>query len=47
MKTRITITIDEQNLTQIENLLKENSARFRNKSHLVECSLIKFLSEEK
>ena len=42
MKSRITITLDEKNLKLIEDKLKENP-NFRNKSHFVECSLIKFL----
>ncbi|MBS3094876.1 hypothetical protein J4474_04375 [Candidatus Pacearchaeota archaeon] len=46
MKTRISITIEENNLKLIEELLEKNPTAFRNKSHLVECSLIKFLGEE-
>lgn len=46
MKSRITITIDEKNLKLVENKLKQNPQQFRNKSHLVECSLIKFLEEK-
>lgn len=44
MKQRISITIDEKKLRIIEELLKKNS-RFRNKSHFIEYSLDKTISE--
>ena len=47
MKTRITITLDEENLKLIENKLKENPTEFRNKSHFVESSVVRFLSSAK
>jgi len=44
MKQKISISIDENKLQKIEELLK--SSRFRSKSHLIEFSLEKFLMEE-
>ena len=44
MKQKLSITIDENKIKEIEKLLKEG--RFRNKSHVLEYSLNKFLKEE-
>jgi Arc/MetJ-type ribon-helix-helix transcriptional regulator len=44
MKQKISISIDEEKMKKIENLL--NSSRFRSKSHIIEYSLEKFLMEE-
>ncbi|MBS3085652.1 hypothetical protein J4225_03125 [Candidatus Pacearchaeota archaeon] len=44
MKQKISITIDEEKLIVVEQLLK--NGRFRNKSHVLEYSLEKFLKEE-
>lgn len=43
-KQKISVTIDEEMIQLIESLLAD--ARFRNRSHVVEYSLKKFLSEE-
>jgi Arc/MetJ-type ribon-helix-helix transcriptional regulator len=43
MKQKISITIDEKKIEVIENILKEGL--FRNKSHVIEYSLNKFLKE--
>lgn len=46
MKQKISITIDEETLKLIENILKESrDAKFRNRSHVIEYSLRKFLNE--
>jgi len=45
MKKKISITIDENTIKEIEFFLEEG--RFRNKSHLIEYSLNKFLKEVK
>jgi Arc/MetJ-type ribon-helix-helix transcriptional regulator len=44
MKQRISITIDKKNLEIVERALSEG--RFRNKSHVIDYSLNKFLKEE-
>ncbi len=44
MKQKISISIDEDKMKRIENLL--NSSRFRSKSHIIEYSLEKFLEQE-
>jgi len=41
MKAKLSITIDEEKVREIEALLKEGF--FRNKSHILEFALIKFL----
>ena len=46
MKQRITITIDEKNLKLIEDKLKQNPIAFRNKSHFVESSVVRFLKKD-
>ena len=45
MKQKINITIDEEKIIKINEILKEGL--FRNKSHVLEYSLIKFLDGEK
>ena len=45
MKQKISVTIDEEKIKQIEKMLKEGL--FRNKSHVIEYSLNKFLKEER
>ena len=44
MKQKISITIDEKNLELVEKVLLDG--RFRNKSHILEYPLNKFLKEE-
>lgn len=44
MKTRLSITIDEEKVKLIEELLKRGF--FRSKSHILEFALIKFLDDE-
>ncbi len=41
MKQKLSITIDEEKVQRIEELLQEGF--FRNKSHILEFALIKFL----
>ena len=43
MKQKISVTIDEENVKKIEELLK--NFKFRSKSHIIEYSLDKFLRE--
>jgi Arc/MetJ-type ribon-helix-helix transcriptional regulator len=45
MKQKISISIEQEKIDLIEDLLKRNS-RFRNKSHFIEYSLDKTLEEE-
>jgi len=45
MKQKLSITMEEETIKLIDEILKEG--RFRNKSHLIEYSLNKFLKEEK
>ena len=42
-KQKISITLDEEMIKIIENILKD--AQFRNRSHVIEYSLKKFLTE--
>lgn len=44
MKQKISITIDEEKLETIKRLLE--GSRFRNRSHVIEHSLRKFLDNE-
>lgn len=44
MKQKLSITIDEEKVRIINRILKEGL--FRNKSHILEYALIKFLEEE-
>jgi Arc/MetJ-type ribon-helix-helix transcriptional regulator len=45
MKKKLSITIDEDKVLELEKILK--GGRFRNKSHVIEYSLNRFLMEEK
>lgn len=45
MKQKLSITIEKDTIKLIEDIIKEG--RFRNKSHIVEYSINKFLREEK
>ena len=44
MKTKMSITIDEEKLAVINEILQKGL--FRNKSHILEYALIKFLEGE-
>lgn len=44
MKQKLSITIDEETIKIVENILREGL--FRNKSHIIEYSLNKFLKEK-
>ena len=44
MKQKISITIDEEAVGLIEEMLKDS--RFRNRSHVIEHSLRRFLNDE-
>jgi Arc/MetJ-type ribon-helix-helix transcriptional regulator len=44
MKRKLSVTIDEEKVEEIENVLRKGF--FRNKSHLLEFALIKFLNSE-
>lgn len=43
MKQKLSISIDEEKIIKIEELI--NGCKFRNKSHVIEYSLNKFLQE--
>ena len=45
MKQKISVTIDENTVKLLEEIIK--SGLFRNKSHAVEFSLNKFLNDKK
>ncbi len=45
MKQKISVTIDEKTIQKVEDRLKEGL--FRNKSHIIEYSLNKFLENRK
>lgn len=45
MKQKINITIDEEKISEINEILKQGL--FRNRSHVLEYALIKFLEGEK
>ena len=45
MKTRLSISIDEEILTQIRELMRKERI-FRNKSHVVECAIYEFLKNK-
>ena len=45
MKQKLSVTIDEEKIELLNGIIKEG--RFRNKSHLIEYSLSKFLRENK
>lgn len=45
MKQKISITIDQEAINLIENLLQDS--QFRNRSHVIEHSLKKFLDKTK
>lgn len=44
MKQKLSITIDEEKIKILEEMLKQS--RFRSKSHVIEYSLNKFLEKE-
>ncbi|MBS3168702.1 hypothetical protein J4216_06245 [Candidatus Woesearchaeota archaeon] len=45
MKKKISISIDEKTIELVDKILNEGT--FRNKSHLIEYSVKKFLEEKK
>lgn len=45
MKERVTITIDEEMLKRILGILKKKKI-YRNRSHLIEIAIEKFVEEE-
>ena len=45
MRQKISISVDEDKMIKIEELLK--GSRFRSKSHIMEYSLNKYLKESK
>ena len=44
MKQKLSITVEEETVKLIEEIIKEG--RFRNKSHIIEYSINKFLKGE-
>ena len=49
MKNRISITVDENTILAIQDILRNNSRSgvFRNKSHFIEYTVKKYLEENK
>ena len=45
MKQKLSITINEETVSLIEKCIEDG--RFRNKSHIIEYSINKFLKEDK
>lgn len=45
MKTRMTVSVNEDILIQIRDLMR-NERIFRNKSHVVECAIYEFLKNK-
>jgi len=45
MKSKISVTVDHEIIDLIENATK--SGKFRNRSHLIEYSIRKFISENR
>lgn len=45
MKTKVSISVDENLLKEVENRL--NDSAFRNKSHFIEIAIEKYLKEGK
>jgi len=45
MKQKVSISIDEEKIKLLEKLLHDG--KFRNKSHIIEYSIDKFLKENK
>jgi Arc/MetJ-type ribon-helix-helix transcriptional regulator len=45
MKQKISITIDEQMIQEIQKALANAGAKFRNRSHVIEYSLAKMFEE--
>ncbi|MBW2966502.1 ribbon-helix-helix protein, CopG family [Candidatus Woesearchaeota archaeon] len=45
MKHQISITIDEEFLLQIRELIRKQRI-FRNRSHIVECALFEFMKKK-
>ena len=45
MKQKLSITIEESTIKELNRFLEQR--RFRNKSHIIEYSINKFLEEEK
>jgi metal-responsive CopG/Arc/MetJ family transcriptional regulator len=43
MKTKLSITIDKETNSKIDEILKDKS--FRNKSHLIEIAVMKLLAK--
>ena len=45
MKSKISITVDEEIVQLIENMIKDKKGVFRNRSHVVEYSIKKLLDD--
>ncbi len=45
MKTRITVSIDEEFIPQIRELMRKERV-FRNKSHIIEHAIFEFLKKK-
>lgn len=47
MKEKISITVDKEMLDLIENLVKSKLGVFRNRSHVIEYSIKRFLEDDR
>jgi len=45
MKQTVSFSLKEETLSKLDQKVRDNNS-YRNKSHLVECALEKFLEEE-
>ncbi|QQG38700.1 MAG: ribbon-helix-helix protein, CopG family [Candidatus Woesearchaeota archaeon] len=45
MKSKLSVTIGEELIEEVQNIVKEG--RFRNRSHIIEYALKSFLKKEK
>ena len=47
MKQKISVTVDEDMIESLDEILNEENGAFRNRSHVVEYSLRKFIKNKK
>ena len=46
MKKKVSVSIDEKAIIELEKFVELGNGSFRNKSHVVEFALIKFMKEK-
>ena len=47
MKEKLSVTIDERLIAQLDAMMQDEESVFRNKSHLVEVAIKKYVQEKK